>query len=81
MVSIGFKGHRRDGTMPVGCITATESIDGVRHVVVLEPNGSGRYREIDCFPDASAEEVTHGTLPAGKKNPSAACIDASVFIG
>jgi hypothetical protein len=64
MVSIGSKGHSRDGTMPVGCITATETIDGVLNVLMLAPDDCGRYRVVDCFPDASPDESIHGTLPA-----------------
>ena len=78
---IGSKGRSRDGAKLVGSITATETIDGVLNVLVLAPDGCGRYREVDCYPDASPDESMHGTLPARKKNPSAASIDASVFIG
>ena len=56
----GFSGSREDR------ITATETINGVPHIVVLERVGSDRYRPVCIMP-----ENTRDLAP----------VDPSVFLG
>ena len=56
----GISGTREDR------ITATETINGVRHIVVLERVGSDRYRQVRILPEN-----------AGDLAP----VDPSVFLG
>lgn len=56
----GISGTREDR------ITATETINGVPHIVVLERDGPGRYRQVCMMPEK-----------AGDLAP----VDPSVFLG
>ena len=55
-IRTGGSGAERGGNR----VTATEVIDGVIHLVVLERDASGRYREVSVTPIRS-----HDARPAG----------------
>lgn len=50
MVMANIADSRRDATVRPDRVTATESINGIEHLVVLERVDTGRYREVSVTP-------------------------------
>ncbi len=50
MVLANIADYSRDATVRSDRVTATESINGIEHLVVLERLHTGRYREVSVTP-------------------------------